>query len=343
VIPHAEWTATVAGQAAHFDLGTPLSVLYAFYDLNVARPTFDILAFLCLAENARRRQGLDAVHLVVVPPALNEFNQQLLPVIPVEEQRWRTQQILLPAASLLPSSAGVTMLPSRELVSALAGMGQVFPPGYSEQRPLALWEFEHVVDSVAQGDEIRWLQATPAARGMLHRWMVENVPPQRRIVSITLRDSSLQQARNSNLEAWYRFIEKLDRQRYFPVVIPDTEKALQPSAFKDIACIFTEAAFNLDLRLALYETSHVNLGVANGPTHLWVFSRTCRYLMFKQIVNDYSHSSAESFLRRRLEIGGAFPGAGPFQRLVWHDDTWQTIRSFFEQFCAEIETETGTP
>ena len=41
--------------------------LFAFYDLQVSPITFDFLWFLVGADLERRRRGLDAVHVVIVP------------------------------------------------------------------------------------------------------------------------------------------------------------------------------------------------------------------------------------------------------------------------------------
>lgn len=333
------WRASQSLSAGYFeDSAAPL--VWAFYDLNVARPTFDILAFLCLAERARRKRGCQGFHLVVVPPSLNEFNRQLLPVFDVAEQRWRIHQILLQASALVPGCRGVSLAPDRETASRWAeaqAQEFCFPEGYRESAPIPCWEFENVVEAVDRGDEVRYLEASRQAHRAIAGWAQAVVPPGRRMISVTLRDCSLQQARNSDLRAWRDFMETLDRDRFFPVVIPDTENALLPSVFTDIACVFPVAAFNLDLRLALYETSFINMGVANGPTHLWVFSRCCAYLMFKQIVNEYNHSSEASFKRRRLTIGGQFPGAGPWQRLVWEEDDFTVIRDAFERLCEDRE------
>ena len=70
----------------------------------------------------------------------------------------------------------------------------------------------------------------------------------------------------------------------------------------------------------------------NNSTHLCALSRDCRYLMYKQVTEDYAHTSTQSFLDRGFTIGGHFPGANALQRLVWEDDSAEVItRTLFDQ------------
>ncbi len=334
VIDVSTWRARKQGEAQRFDRQSGGELL-AVYDLNVARPTYDILAFLCLAELERMERSLSYVHLVIVPPSLNDFNAQLLPVIPPEEQSWRTHQILIDSAQLLPSCRGVSLLPSRETLTSLIEGRAVWPEGSCVDRPKACWEFNHLVDVVARGGEIRQLRSSQQAKTILNSWVREVNPQNLPMVSITLRNCALQKARNSDLAQWRKFVASLDRSEYFPVIVPDTERGLEPSPIAE-ATLFPVAAFNLDMRMALYEASFLNLGVANGPAHLWVFSKACRYLMFKQIVDTYNHSSEASFRRRQIEPGQDFPGAGPGQHLVWEDDRLSVIQREFARFIKAL-------
>ena len=83
-------------------------------------------------------------------------------------------------------------------------------------------------------------------------------------------------ARNSNLEAWTAFARRLDPTRFMPVFVPDLEQTLngQLQALQGHA-VLGEAAWNLGLRMALYERSYISLGVNTGPMGLcWLNART---------------------------------------------------------------------
>ena len=58
----------------------------------------------------------------------------------------------------------------------------------------------------------------------------------------------------------------------FPVVLPDTEVSLLAltGGFEGIT-LMPAASINLDIRMALYEVSYLNLFVSNGPAVLGFF------------------------------------------------------------------------
>ena len=84
----------------------------------------------------------------------------------------------------------------------------------------------------------------------------------RRVVTITLRRYGYMPRRNSNLLAWIVFARGLDATRYCPVFIPDTNDTIEglPKELRDFL-VFPEAAWNIPLRMALYERAFLNLGV----------------------------------------------------------------------------------
>ena len=88
-------------------------ILYACYDLNVCRATYDFLGFLCLAESARREKGLKAIHFVIVNADNNEFNRSRWGVHDLQEHHWRVAQILVPCCKLLASCYGISQTASR--------------------------------------------------------------------------------------------------------------------------------------------------------------------------------------------------------------------------------------
>src|SRR4029077_7518832 len=79
---------------------------------------------------------------------------------------------------------------------------------------------------------------------------------------ITLRGYGFMPARNSNMPAWIAFARSLNANQYCPVFIPDTHDTIAglPSEVRDFTD-FPEAAWNIALRMALYERAFVNLGI----------------------------------------------------------------------------------
>jgi hypothetical protein len=90
--------------------------------------------------------------------------------------------------------------------------------------------------------------------------------------------------------------------------------------------------------MALYEKSYLNLFVNNGPAVLCTLDTRTRYIIFKYLMEECA-STTESFIQKfqGLKFGDQWPGATPFQRLVWGNDDYEHIQREFVQMCDRIE------
>lgn len=332
---HKERVVSCFHEDAHsrFEEYDTSEILYCFYDMNVSRATYDILGFLCLAEVERQKRGLRAIHIVVVNPDNCEFSQARWGIINKQEHEWRMMQILVQCCTLIPATKGVTTTASRAEALHLSQLAQqVFPKNYTVREPVACYEFDRVFEQVRLGREVQWLRANAQAKDYVQNYLAHINPEGLPVVVVTLRDTPSKPRRNANTTAWYAFLSTLDRQHYCPVLLPDSDNAWQPP-FAALDCaVFPEAAFNVQLRMALYELCFVSMGVNNGPMHLCALNACCQYLMFKQVVEDYPHSSTASFEQRGFNIGEDFPGAKSGQKFIWADDTLEVIQKAFDEF-----------
>ncbi|MCY7294517.1 hypothetical protein [Alteromonas sp. a30] len=320
-------------------------VLYAFYDLDVARATFDVLGFLCLAEAQRQKLGCDSVHVVVVNASNNDFNIAARGIISTNEHIWRKRQILAQSCGLLPSCHGFTLTTTKEEAASLLFQAQhVFPHNYSVEQPIACWEFDQLFKLTEQGEKVAYLQASLQARQCVQQYLDYMNPAKsgacKKVVTVTIRESHIKPARNSLFSEWCAFLRQLDKNIYFPVILPDTDRCWSENVLalaSETGCdIYRDPCFNVELRMALYELSHINLGVNNGPMHLCALSSHCRYIMYKQVTEDYAHTSTQSFLDRGFTIGADFAGANAMQKLVWQDDTFDVIKSSFDKLDSMV-------
>lgn len=333
IIPLSQWNNEVATVVKP----NTETTLYAFYDLTVSYPTFDILGFICLAEMERIKRNIESIKFIIVYPE-SYTNTELLPLMAANEQSWRIRNILFPCCYLLDSCSGVDICSDRHKAKRiLESEPFIFPNYYSLEEPTPQWKFGLVINEVNKGSDIGVLHSTPNALKLVDRWLAQNNKDNKKVIAITLRESSLQKLRNSNIQEWIKFIDQLDKEKYLPVIVRDIEESLNSEPLSKKCVEFNACAFNIELRMALYERSYINLGVNNGPSHLWVFNPNCRYIMYKQITENYHHSAAASFKERNFEIGGNFPGSLPFQRFVWEDDTFETINNAFNQLCRDID------
>jgi hypothetical protein len=160
----------------------------------------------------------------------------------------------------------------------------------------------------------------------------------RRMVVITLRRYGFMPARNSNMPAWIAFARSLDASRYCPVFIPDTNDTIAglPIELRDFT-VFSEAAWNIALRMALYERAFVNLGINTGPMGLAWLNERVRYATLKIETAEVPQASLGFIQSFGFEAGKSLPFATVLQEWVWEDDTQECITRTFERLTGRIE------
>jgi Flp pilus assembly protein TadD len=312
--------------------------LTAFYDLEVSPVTFDFADFLALADLARRQQEAGALHVVIVPAASGGFRADDS-IFDEDNKRWRLHNILLPCCALMSPAPAVTVCTTRDeaavLERVLAG-GPVFPEAYAVAAPRGDFLLSGIVAAAALGEAIPSFRATKQAVRYAQRWLANHARG-RRPVTITLREATHVPTRNSDLQAWSGFARRLDHATYLPIFVRDTERAFDspPAEIGDfLHCPF--APVNLDLRIALYEESWLNLMVPNGPSVICWLDPRVRLLMFKTLTEDSDNANAVFITSQGLKIGGQAPFATPYQRMVWEPDTREVIEREFAAMAARI-------
>lgn len=317
-------------------------VLYAFYDLQVAPITYDASWFAAGADRARRRRGLGKIHFVIVPggkDGVREERAAYEAAVDTGARLWRVHNLLVPLFGLVPACAGYSVLPSRGAASTFRAVPAdcVYPEAYEPALPIALHPTELLAAGRRGEQGIGVLRSPAQALRYVERWAASRLGG-RRLVTITLRDYAFMTARNSDVAAWAAFADRLDRERYLPVFVLDTERTVDPlpEALRGRE-VFREPSWNVPLRMALYESSYVNLGVNNGPLFMALMNARTRLLVFKLITPSVPQTT-EAFMRQLgFEIGGQIPFATPLQRLVWEDDSLEAIEREFAAMARRID------
>jgi hypothetical protein len=317
-------------------------VLFAFYDLQVAPVTFDFLWFLAASELHRRRTQLKSVHVVIVPGPHDRVRQERADYEIVVDQlarQARIHNILIPACRLLPSCTSVTVAGSRPEASYLSSViaRHILPTDYEPALPVFPGP-RACLEAARNGDpDIACLRAPEEELRQVRRWARAKADG-RRMVTITLRRYGYMPARNSNLPAWVAFARSLDSTRYWPVFVPDTNDTIEglPTGLREFT-VFAEAAWNVGLRMALYEHAFLNLGVNNGPMGLAWLNARVRYATLKIETAGVPQSSIEFIRSFGFEPGKSLPFASPLQEWVWEDDGEEVITRTFRRLAERIQ------
>lgn len=327
--------------------GAPVSTktLYAFYDLQVEPVSFDFAWFLTCAELARRKFGMNSIHVVIVPareqrPLHKHDNQDAPPSsADTSTNEWRISNILLPSVSLLPCSSGVTLCHNRMQASVLCAFSQsTYPYNYKVLFPTHHYPGECVQAGHAGENNVSCLRAPKPARNFVAQWLQRH-PNSRKIVSITLRESRAAPGRNSNIAAWHAFATAIAKQGFTPVFIRDTEVSLDEAVnFSNEFTTFDLASWNVLIRSAFYEQCYLNMGVNNGPMATCWLNADIRYLTFKMVAADSRDTTLETFRVRGLDPLSSLSFATPYQKYVWKNDDVDTLMEEFTAMCKVIDS-----
>jgi len=184
------------------------------------------------------------------------------------------------------------------------------------------------------------LRATPERQRNVDQWLAARGIGERSLVTVTMRGYRYMPARNSNVAAWTAFARGLDPKRYAVVFIPDTEETMEGiPAELDGSVLMPEAAWNLGLRMALYEKAFVNMGVNTGPMGLCWLNETTRYATLKMAPSGVPQTTIDFFRHLGFEPGRSLPFATPCQQLIWEEDSREAIDRAFNEVVARIEAQ----
>lgn len=158
------------------------------------------------------------------------------------------------------------------------------------------------------------------------------------MLTITLRDYGFGAARNSNHAAWAAFSRALDPAKWFVVVVPETTRTVEaPRPELEGLAMLPEAAWNVGLRLALYEAADLNMSVNTGPINLAFFAPDVPNIVFKLAEESVDQTTPAFMESLGFTLGQTPSCLNRHTRWVWEDDDEATLRREFEAMASLIE------
>jgi hypothetical protein len=302
-------------------------MLFAFYDLDRSPVSFDFVHFLICAQ---KEANGDPIHVVIVPGTNKGFRQNDHKPISVAEKIWRVDHILVPLAKL--AGASLTLAPTREFAAnLLASQAQrIFPAGYRTNFPRAYYTMGLARRAVEEGAKPQFRASARA-----HEHAARIIGEREAVVTVTMRATHTP-TRNSDEQAWVKFVQRIDDLGFTPIIIPDTEAMTNSRLIWDCPL----AALDLDIRMALYERAEMNLASSGGPfvLSLYTYKPTIYFLDVDPEPfideNGKKHwAPTEKFFAENvgMQRGDQWPGSGPMTRIVWAKDTYENIVRAFDE------------
>lgn len=298
------------------------------YDLDMLCTSFNVFEYLASFNYEAKSIGSDFLFIVIDQSIYKNITKgTFAAAYSVENREYRLRNLIEPACNLFPACRGSIVLKNRKDLAPLLGEFCLFPEGYDpydyQSCKINYYNtYKHV------GAEFASLQVSPFT--CLLASELVGIASDTPLITITLRRSKYDACRNSRLEEWSKFAVYAEEQGYKVVVIPDSEN---PNELGSIPNKYVHHVFshNLELRAALYQLSHCNLGVANGPMILSTLNSKVRSTILMNVFPDGSEVSVP----RAWNAIGLTPGDPYF----WYNnqtfnstlvDTFDNISTLFE-------------
>lgn len=287
-----------------------MKTLKAVYDLKTAPLTFDFLCFLALADCLRQHAECDRISMTILADGFRkakerEFRTQL------DEKMWRIDGILKQCVSICPT---VTEL---SVTDQVTNRKFHYPIGYPDTS--TPYTPRHLIGPYQTGSKPNTCLKAP----VFARELVPEVD-----VTLSIRSARHFPERNPDLGDWIAFHKLLRDRGHKVAVIPDQE---DPSTYtRDWdGDVYVPAAFDLRLRLAVYESAKMNFGSCHGPFSA-LFYTDAPFLMFDHlrggVLTPEVHENLYGF-----PVGGQHAWSNENQIITWENSTFDNLVRWFEK------------
>jgi hypothetical protein len=312
--------------------------LFAVYDLNTQLPGYNLVQFLLCVEHYCIKNGYKSFTLVVIPKELNSALEEkvLGESNDPDTNNHHSISFLSTLAILSPSCDGFLSFGTRQAARKFIANANVFPEGFGLS---VANKFDAKLTQilVEEGTFCQFSSPNHIA-ALMSQWRPLNYEDAQ-IITITLRQSKIDPAGNSNISAWIRFAEYVQTLGYEPVIIPDDDQSFGGN---DLFLKFIEvgiaATNNIGIRLHLYQKAFVNFYVPNGPELLAVYSTNINYICMKSWANGSSVLPSGVNDYKWIDPVALRPYWGS-ELQMWNgdDDTFDNIKKHFDEFCFRIK------
>ncbi|NQU58869.1 MAG: hypothetical protein HQ513_16695 [Rhodospirillales bacterium] len=297
--------------------------------------SYDIVVFLAVADNFRRRCGCACMDVVFIAHDSDPFMREAFATNPVNNpQSYRNfiHNLGIEATRLFEAIGDVHFFTNRSTFESFwrkaKSTHRQFPEGYTPYRPSYLPErhgvpyygMRHLFTNPSDLGEAFSVRPPASQLDLAEAWIGHHAGG-RKAITITLRETPHQPERNSNIDAWRILVDQHRDENIVFIILRDFNALYTESPIigeNVIEC--PEAVLNMSFRAALYEKAHLNLFTGNGPVMLCLLNRRTRYLVFKASTDAASARPEEIYFQHGIRPGENVPGATPFQKLIWQDD-----------------------
>ena len=281
-----------------------------YYDMRVAPVTFDAAVFFAFAVSMCRKQGFYLFDVHIVASGFRNVTRREK-AYTLDQRTWRLFNMITRLPPLIPGVVDVGLWRGDWVpMSPLK-----FPTDYDPANPKAPpYLFPPLLKARALGGDVQVFQASNSARAWARHRMGEG-----KNIVVALRSSDFNKDRDASYEDWSQVCTHLTKMGYNVFVIPDQWDVLYERDYLKYEWnVVTEAAIDLDLRLALYQECYTNIVWTGGHTALHWLSKS-KFLMFGVRNEKNPVSTGAWFESQGITVGVQPNFFLPFQEFDWKE------------------------
>lgn len=277
-----------------------MKLLHVYYDFRVAPLTFDFTIFLAAAVAKARRADAKI--------SMNLFRPYFRRINPIERgyspeyMEWRFSNIIVRLCELCPDIVSINI----NRTNNIRLDAPIYPVDY---HPLKVnVNVGKTQIPVLPVDLERETLGAPAptvfkSTGYAREWALRRMADKPTVVA-TIREAAHNSGRNTPQTLWTEVAEELAARGYQVLMIPDQDVVLSKSGLDSHAThIAWEAALDLDLRIALYETAALTMSWSGGAGGGLLPFCDSRFVVFG-VWNEANPVSNRAYLvRKGMPIG----------------------------------------
>lgn len=313
-------------------LGKKCTNSIIYWDTSITNLSFDFPLFLAAAIQEKKRKGYEHSELILLCRHKHDY--------PTDLFQHLLFNIIIPSAQLYSNITHIHLCKTQEEAIKIPAIScdwfPCYPPGYWRSTT-GSHPFNSLIFSLFRNttkDSLPEISTSRRISDQVSLWRHQNCGDKKLLV-VTIRHRTTNGTqRNSNLTIWSQFLNSVDKTRFCPVIVWDTDTLFSKEhvAFDD--CLsFDLASVHLHYRFALYEQAYINFLPNNGPGVLCLLNRNTSYISF--MYNPKDLTAREEYLQQLgLQSGKSLPWAHPDQRIVWEGESLDVINKEFERMCA---------
>lgn len=302
--------------------------IYAFLDLNNFRSTFDVFGFLlyCKIKSINKKLTLFVIKNSPQKVLINAAKEKAF-LGSTSSTNLRIDNITKISLDLIENfNPKIIFVSERNELNEFLSLkpDQKIPSTASLDKPVEWDDYYIYINEYYLKNNTRPSLKSPTHYNDLIKLFIKKNKISKKIVTITIRDCSYAPLRNSNIENWKKVYEYLEKNNYHPIILDDVENFSVQNNKNSLDRYNQYYYANIDLRvrLALYEEAFMNLSVNNGPSTLLLYSKYCKFLIFKMFENNENSPASLKNIEKimGLKKNQQYAFFNKYQKLVWNID-----------------------